>query len=156
SAHDLQDSDSLLVTAAAELRAMPPSIARSQNEKGLGAESGQSVGFVRVWIDGFSDFSEQELDLLLALARHCVEITVTFCLDPAQRHKGSWLSHWSNVNRSYQECQKRFALVPGAEVLTEQLSVDCVERRFSSSPVLQHLASNWAEPLPFGHGAKDD
>src|SRR5262249_1350319 len=56
----------------------------------------------------------------------------------------------------YEDCQKRFALLPDADIQTEQLSVDCVQGRFSRSPVLQHVATNWAEPVPFRHGSTAD
>jgi len=155
-ANDLQDSDSLLTTAAAELRATRRGMSGSQTQGSLFEDhSDRFVRFARVWIDGFSEFSEQELDLLLALASHCGQMTITFCLDPAQRQQGSWLSHWSNINRSYEECHKRFALLPGAGMRIEQLSTDNGEGRFSHSPVLQHLATNWAERLPFGDGAAE-
>src|SRR5262249_23350175 len=34
-----------------------------------------------LWVDGFSDLSEPELGLLVALLPHCRQTTITFCLD---------------------------------------------------------------------------
>ena len=141
-ANQLQDTDSLLSTAAAALRSKPPNVES-------GRDSDESLRVSRAWIDGFSEFSEQELDLLAALLPGCHEATVTFCLDPARRPDRSWISHWSMMERTFESCRKRLAEVPRAEIRIEPLLVDAAQGRFAASPVLQHLATHWAEPVPY-------
>jgi ATP-dependent helicase/nuclease subunit B len=162
-ANHLQDTDSLLSTAAAALRTSAqtgfPSPRIPDVESGLQSlESGRltPLCFSRVWVDGFSEFSEQELDLLTVLVPYCEEASVTFCLDPAQRQKHSWLSHWSTVSRTFENCRQRLASVPGAELETEPLGLIAVRGRFTESPVLRHLATHWGEPLPLAIASPGD
>ena len=130
--HQLQDPDSLLATAAKTLGATPNLVAS------------------RVWIDGFSDFSEQELDFLAALLPRCQEATLTFCLDAALKQNRSWLSHWWMMDQTFENCRKRLAAVPGVEIEVQVIPADAAEGRFTSSPVLKHLATHWSEPQPCG------
>src|SRR5579859_5972823 len=132
----LQDTDSLLSTAMASLRTMPANLPGS-------------FRFSRVWIDGFSEFSAQELDLLAALMPHCEQATVTFCIDPKAKPDRSWLSHWAMVQGTYAHCRKRLMAVPDAEILIDTLPLDGARNRFAASPVLRHLATHWDEPLPY-------
>lgn len=131
--HNLQDEDSLLSTAAELLHANPPTALRIES----------------LWVDGFAEFSAQELDLICALTPCCERLTVTFCLDPAPLQKRSWLSHWSVVRKTLESCQDRFAAIPNVDLITERLHGNGRNSRFSNNPVLRHLERCWAEPRPY-------
>ena len=156
-AHDLQDDDSLLAAAVQALG----------GERGAAVpspESGVELGTPRsalrtgvaewrlnldqFWVDGFAEWSSQELDLLAALAPHCRQATLTFCLDRPAVGKLSWLSNWSVVRKAFEECQRRFASLPEAEIRVETLSRHPSRTRFLNNPVLQRLEQCWAEPEP--------
>jgi len=131
-ANNLEDTDSLLSVATDALQTCQTPLT-----------------FSRIWIDGFSEFSERELDLLAALLPSCEQASLTFCLDPATKQRHSWLSHWSMVSRTYENCRKRLITLPGAEIETEYLPTDASRGRFNQSAELQHLAAHWGEPQPF-------
>jgi ATP-dependent helicase/nuclease subunit B len=151
-ANSLQDSDSLLSLAANALQAAPPAAAHSQTAEKAGRSP---LSFSHIWVDGFSDFSERELDLLAALLPGCEQASVTFCLDPASRQKHSWLSHWSMVSRTYENCRKRLSALPGADTETEYLRTDVTSGRFNQSPVLQHMSEHWGELASVGDGTTE-
>jgi ATP-dependent helicase/nuclease subunit B len=132
-AHDLQDSDALLTAAAELLRAQPHS--------GFRIES--------LWVDGFAEFSEAELDLLCALIPHCESTTLTFCIDTLPAQKQSWLSHWSIVTRTLSNCRRRLTGVAVVDVITEALPRNSDGSRFVKNPVLKHLEQSWAAPRPY-------
>jgi ATP-dependent helicase/nuclease subunit B len=142
-ANKLQDADSLLCAAAEALRATAQP--RSTDERGFET----CLRFSRIWIDGFAEYSERELDLLESLLPLCEEASMTFCLDPAHQQKQSWLSHWSMVNRTYERCRKRLGSTPGAEVEIEHLGAGETDGRFAKSSALQHLAECWGSAQPF-------
>lgn len=131
--HRLKDADCLL-TAARE--ALAPEDAPAPQPVALGG----------LWVDGFAEFAPQELDLLAALAPACPTATITFCLDQIPSGKSSWLSAWSAVRRSFEECQKKFAAVPGAEAVTEIVQRQEEAGRFLNSPALSFLEAHWSEP----------
>ena len=132
-ARQLQDQDALSSSAAELLRTALPAALRLDH----------------LWVDGFAEFSELELELLCALVPRCAQATVTFCLEPTPPRQHSWLSHWSLVQRSFERCQKRFSDVPGAQVIIETLSASSEQDRFSNNPALRHLARYWNEPHPY-------
>jgi ATP-dependent helicase/nuclease subunit B len=131
-AHDLQDEGVLLRTVSDTLRAVGT----------------PALHFESLWVDGFAEFSEMELDLLCALIPCCHRATLTFCLDSSSGQM-SWLSHWSTVNHSLSSCHKRLATLPGVEVITETLRRYDDQGRFGKNPVLRHLEECWADPRPF-------
>jgi ATP-dependent helicase/nuclease subunit B len=132
-AHDLQDQDALLKTAADRLR--------TGNQPTLRIES--------LWVDGFAEFSELELELLCALAPCCDQVTLTFCLDSLPFPKASWISHGSLVERNLDRCRKRFAAIPGVELRTQPLARGNSGNRFSANPILRHLENCWSVPRPY-------
>jgi ATP-dependent helicase/nuclease subunit B len=134
-AHDLQDADCLLGAAVEALG----------GERG--AERGLNID--QLWVDGFAEWSLQELDLLAALMRHCRQGTLTFCLDRPADGKISWLSNWSVVRKSFEECQKRFSGLAEAVISVEMLPRHPNRTRFLNNPVLQHLEEFWAQPQPY-------
>ena len=156
-AHQLQDVDTLLTSAAAVLRGDQSAFITPKNEPTL---VNQRDAFhlekepalrdsYSLWLDGFAEFSRQELDLLAALMPSCHRATVAFCLDRAPSPKFSWLSSWSVIQRTFEACRDRLATIPGAELITETLPRQPEKNRFADNPILDHLEHFWAEPQPY-------
>ncbi|MGA2656117.1 MAG: PD-(D/E)XK nuclease family protein [Verrucomicrobiota bacterium] len=159
-AHDLQDADCLLGAAVEALGGErgggeirnPKSEIRNLESGGRSGKvdvAGSGLNIDQLWVDGFAEWSLQELDLLAALMPHCRQATLTFCLDRLADGKISWLSNWSVVRKSFEQCQKRFSSLPDAAILVEMLSRHPNRTRFLKNPVLQHLEEFWAEPQPY-------
>ena len=102
-----------------------------------------------LWVDGFAEWSVQELDLMMALVPHCRQATLTFCLDHRPAGNISWLSHWSVVRKTFEECESRLQALPGVELEVEVLLRRPNESRFAGNSVLQHLEQYWAEAHPY-------
>jgi len=161
--HDLQDADTLLAAASQALAGStnprPRSVHKSpQLSLPLGLSSsdpaesdaaGSSLLIQHIWVDAFAEFSPQELDLLAALLPRCQGATLTFCLDHAPEKKSSWLSNWSVVQHTFEDCKSRLGRVPGADLSVELLRRDPPRSRFSNNPVLQHVESCWSHPQPY-------
>src|SRR5204863_4475326 len=64
--HQLEDADGLLDLAAEQLRQLPVTTPKID----------------ALWVDGFAEWSPQELEFLFALLPHCRRATLTFCLEP--------------------------------------------------------------------------
>jgi ATP-dependent helicase/nuclease subunit B len=129
---NLQDAEHLLDFATETLRAPHPRIE-------LGG----------LWVDGFTEMSPQELDLLAEILPQAPHAVITFCLDHVPTEKVSWLSHWSSVRQMFHRCRDRLARLPGCRVATELLPRDIVQGRFRDNPVLRHLEEYWDEPMAF-------
>jgi ATP-dependent helicase/nuclease subunit B len=156
---NLQDADCLLDLAAEVLRkarewdggdewevsANPPSFAQAAAE---GRPSAMAIS--ALWLDGFGELTPQELSLLAALAPCCQKMTLAFCVD-GERPAGadSWLSIWSSIAQTRQDCWKKLSAVPGVRLETEILCRHAGSGRFAGNPVLRHLEANWAQPAPF-------
>jgi ATP-dependent helicase/nuclease subunit B len=138
----LQDADSLLLCVVAALqernKAVEPNEGEGVRHLGLGLE--------RIWVDGFAEFSEPEVNLLAALLPSVSDATLTFCLDRVPQRQGSWLSTWSTIRRSLERCRHRLAGLPGVEMRTEVLERDPLRTRFFGNPVLRRLEQSWSEP----------
>src|SRR5262249_35973726 len=125
--HRLQDRDSLLSRAAEALTDSPGTIGTKVDRHGaqldLFARSHRRPRFLfeRLWVDGFAHLSEQEMELLAALAPYGREGTIMFCLDRTLREEVSWLSTWSVVGKTFADCRKRLGRVSGLEIVTETL-----------------------------------
>ena len=164
-AHGLQDADCLMGAAVealgegrrADVPSAEPGIESPKSEieirnphsalRAGGTERGLNIE--QLWVDGFAEWSLPELDLLAALIPHCRQATLTFCLDRLAGGKISWLSNWSVVRKSFEECQKRFSGLPEAVISVERLSRRPDRTRFLNNPVLQHLEEFWAQPQPY-------
>ncbi len=131
--HQLQDHEALLRTASDLLR----------------SPTAPSWVIGGLWVDGFAEFTELELELLCALLPRCQGAVITFCLAESPAPKHSWLSHWSMVRKNFEICAKRIRELPKAELVTEFLRRNGSQTRFSKNTVLQHLEQAWAEPLPY-------
>jgi ATP-dependent helicase/nuclease subunit B len=99
-----------------------------------------------LWLDGFAEMTPQELDLLAAILPRCDHATLAFCLTNEPATETSWLSIWSSIGKTFQQCRQRLENLPDCEV-----SVELLERkspyRFSNNPALQHLEANWSEAV---------
>jgi len=143
-AHGLQDTDTLLSSAAKRLET-------ARNAAGSG-EPRCASGVPQIaglWVDGFADLSEQELSLLEGLLPHCQSATLTFCLEEVPARSLSWLSNWSTTRAAFEKSHTRFSAAADAETRVEVLSRDPEKGRFRAQPALQHLERYWAEPRPW-------
>lgn len=147
-ARGLKDADCLLDAAVAALKEGLTGTARN-----AGAPLAPlGMGIEQIWVDGFAEWSPQELELLAALLPHCRNATFAFCLDHAPAGKLSWLSSWSLVRQTLDEAGRRFAAIPEVEVTVEVLARAAPAAqggRFGHNPVLSHLERHWAAPQPY-------
>jgi ATP-dependent helicase/nuclease subunit B len=120
--HRLRDADCLLEVAAEQLKA----------SAGLKIEA--------LWLDGFAEMTPQELSLLTAIAPHCQQMTLAFCLDRKQI-SNSWLSIWSAINDTWTRCYRAIAAQGKVEV--EDLAREKVQNRFAQNATLRHLEEHW-------------
>ncbi len=160
--NELQDGNRLLDAAteslksrvqspkpAGSLGALPSSILSAQSEtspkQSEGGHPPSSLHISSLWLDGFAEMTPQELDLLAAILPRCDRATLAFCLASEPTAETSWLSIWSSIGKTFQQCRQRLENLPDCEV-----SVELLERkspnRFSNRPTLQHLEANWATP----------
>jgi ATP-dependent helicase/nuclease subunit B len=135
-AHELQDGNHLLEAATAALKNQ----FKIQNSK---------FKIQSLWLDGFAEMTPQELDLLAAVVPGCERATLAFCLDesgtpPAET---SWLSIWSAVGKSFQQCRQRIATLPECKISVEMLPRDPAKNRFAANTPLGELEKNWSLPV---------
>jgi len=158
--HDLQDGDCLLTTAAEALR--QTRLTRRATSRGkLDWSDAQGNALLRdhlsparIWVDGFAEFSQQELDFLLEVLPDCDEAVLTFCLARLSPTGSSWFSPWSVVGKTYELCHKRIADLSGAEIIVEKLPQNRSNTRFGNNPVFQHLEQHWGEQVPLASSAQ--
>jgi ATP-dependent helicase/nuclease subunit B len=146
--HELQDGNCLLDAATEAL-------IRSVKYEVRSAKSGVSLRpspfplhISQLWLDGFAEMTPQELDLLAAILPFCEHATLAFCLDEsgAQKAESSWLSLWSAVGKTYQQCRQRVENLPDCKISIEIFKRVPNQNRFAHSPVLQFLEANWSQP----------
>lgn len=137
--HRLQDADSLLDLAAAELRSA------------FRAEDSAFV-LTGLWLDGFAQMTPQERVLLAAIAPFCPQATLAFCVDGEPARTVSWHSPWSVVGDTYQRCRDELAALPDVQVEVELVERKPEQGRFAREPALQHLERWWSQPRPFVTG----
>jgi ATP-dependent helicase/nuclease subunit B len=128
----LHDADSLLAVAAAALRA-PAAVGRWP--------------VAALWLDGFAEMTPAEVDLLVAVAGHCGEATLAFCLDGEPPPAASWLSLWSVIGKTVQRCRDGLAALPDCRLTVENLPRAAGAGRFAGSPALQWLEAGWMRPV---------
>lgn len=132
--HGMQDAGQLLPQATQALRA-----AR--------AGSGILPAIESLWVDGFAEFTPQELDFLAELVPSCKSATLAFCLDPVPDE--SAISIWSPIAGTYNRCRQRLSAVPGCECIVETLLRNPASQRFCAAPVLEHMETHWTKPRPW-------
>jgi ATP-dependent helicase/nuclease subunit B len=131
--HELQDSNRLLEFATQALRAETP--AKSSKLK-----------IENLWLDGFAEMTPQELDFLAAITPFCTGATLAFCLETAAAAEGSWLSIWSAIGKTFQQCRARLANLPDCEISIVTLERTPPMNRFPENHALARLERNWAQP----------
>ena len=100
-----------------------------------------------LWLDGFAEMTPEELGLLATILPHCDKATLAFCLEttPQTDAKHSWLSIWSAVAETYQQCRQRVENLPDVEVSVELLKRSATKNRFAGNPTLRHLEQTWSD-----------
>ena len=169
---ELQDADCLLDLAAAALRkattegmkALEQEQTEGTSRFGIGtvqksairnpqsaiANTQSPISISALWLDGFGELTPQELSLLAALAPCCQQMTLAFCVDAEQpAGADSWLSIWSDIAQTRQNCWKKLSAVPGLFLETEILTRRADSGRFAQNPVFRHLEAHWPQPAPF-------
>jgi ATP-dependent helicase/nuclease subunit B len=131
--HDLQDANRLLDFATAALR----------NEFKI-----QSSKFKvqNLCLDGFAEMTPQELDLLAAIIPFCENATLAFCLESEPRPETSWLSIWSSIGKTFQQCRARIENLSDTKIEVEILPRASQKNRFAKNPELTLLEKNWSHP----------
>jgi ATP-dependent helicase/nuclease subunit B len=132
--HELQDANHLLDFATTALREATAFDASRFTLHGL-------------WLDGFAEMTPQELALLAAVVPRCERATLAFCLETEPLPEASWLSIWSAIGKTFQECRTQIANQPGCEVTTEILPRDPAKNRFAENSALATLELNWSLPV---------
>jgi ATP-dependent helicase/nuclease subunit B len=135
--HDLQDANQLLDFATAALR----------QEFQI---SNFKFQIESLWLDGFAEMTPQELALLAAVVPLCESATLAFCLETEPTPEASWLSIWSAIGKTFQQCRAQISNLPGCEVTTEILPRAPGKNRFLNNSVLAELEQNWSLPNAAG------
>ncbi|HEX3799190.1 MAG TPA: PD-(D/E)XK nuclease family protein [Verrucomicrobiae bacterium] len=130
-AHQLQDADCVLDIATQTLR------------------EGGRIEIGGLWLDGFHALSPQELGMLAEILPHSAAATITFCLDRVPKERVSWLSSWSSVRNTYEQCRQRIAGLPQCVITDELLPRARKQNRFENNAALRHLEAHWVSPKPF-------
>ena len=131
--HELQDGNCLLNFATEAL------------QSGLRTRA-SDFQFGGLWLDGFAEMTPQELDLLTVILSCGSRVTLAFCLaTPPETGAGhSWLSIWSGIANTYQQCRRRMENLSGCKITVERLSRDAKNSRFAKNSGLAQLEKNWA------------
>jgi ATP-dependent helicase/nuclease subunit B len=132
--HELQDENHLLDFATETLRSS--SAIRSSHFTIHG-----------LWLDGFAEMTPQEMGLLAAVLPACNRATLAFCLDDSsmESREDSWLSIWSTVGKSFQQCRQRIENLTDDEPIIEILPRGSNQNRFVKSPELARLEARWSQ-----------
>jgi len=134
--HELQDVNRLLDAATGYLQS-PSSTRRPPS----------ALQISGLWLDGFAEMTPQELDLLAAILPQCERATLAFCLENEPQLETSWLSIWSSVGKTFQQCRQRLENRPGCKIEVKMLPRDSGENRFANNSELAHLEKNWASSM---------
>ena len=131
--NELQDANNLLDFATAALR-------RESQISNL------KFQIETLWLDGFAEMTPQERALLAAVVPLCERATLAFCLETEPLIETSWLSIWSAIGKTFQQCRAQIANLPRCEVEVEILGRSPDKTRFAESPELARLEKNWTQP----------
>jgi ATP-dependent helicase/nuclease subunit B len=132
--HALQDADCLLDFAVAALKAE----SRIRNPE---------FRIENLWLDGFAEMTPQEMDLLAAFVPLCGRATLAFCLETEPAAEVSWLSIWSALGKTFQQCRARIDTALNRQSEVEILSRDANKSRFARSSALAAIEEGWSLPV---------
>jgi ATP-dependent helicase/nuclease subunit B len=140
----LQDGNRLLDAATDALRETGVAASRQSAAISLKKCGGlpTAATIQHLWLDGFAEMTPQELDLLAAILPHCDRATLAFCLASEPAAETSWLSIWSSIGKTFQQCRQRLTNTPDCEVSVQILKRDPGKSRFTGS-ALQQLEMRW-------------
>jgi ATP-dependent helicase/nuclease subunit B len=134
--HELHDANNLLDFATAALR----DELKIKNSK---------LKIEALWLDGFAEMTPQELDLLAALMPFCENATLAFCLENEPSAATSWISIWSAIGKTFQECRARLENLTDAKIEIEILPREPGKNRFAENSELMLLEKCWNQtPRP--------
>ena len=147
--HGLEDTNHLLDFAIAAMKGSAKEEVQSTESDVSFHPSPFSLRISHLWLDGFAEMTPQELDLLAAVLPFCNRATLAFCLETAPEPdvKHSWLSIWSAVAKTYQQCRQRIENLPDCKISVELLKREAKKGRFAGNSTLRHLEQNWSQPL---------
>jgi ATP-dependent helicase/nuclease subunit B len=128
--HELQDGNRLLDAATEALHS-------------TSAIGNRQSAISSLWLDGFAEMTPQELDLLAAVVPFCGRATLAFCLENEPEAETSWLSIWSAIGKTFQQCRQRITHLPDCKIKIEILPRGSNKNRFARNPVLQNLEMRW-------------
>ncbi|HZI33201.1 MAG TPA: hypothetical protein VFF11_12740, partial [Candidatus Binatia bacterium] len=131
--HQLQDADCLLDHAIGALRkSLQTPDARCQIQT--------------LWLDGFAEMTPQEMALLAAVVPLCERATLAFCLETEPTPETSWLSVWSSIGKTFQQCRAQIGNLPDCTVAVEILQRQPGKSRFAEDSLLAELEQSWSLP----------
>ncbi|HEY5043206.1 MAG TPA: PD-(D/E)XK nuclease family protein [Verrucomicrobiae bacterium] len=132
--HELHDANHLLDFATEALRG------KTSNPQP------STLNLDGLWLDGFAEMTPQELALLAAVIPLCERATLAFCLETGPTPEASWLSIWSSIGKTFQQCRAQISNLPGCEVKVEILEREPEKNRFTENSDLAELEAVWSLP----------
>lgn len=136
--HNLRDPSELLSMAAEVLEEVP-----------LQPGTARPFAPPKLWLDGFSELTGQELNLLLKLLPLCEEATLAFNLAADMGQDEPWLSPWASAGTTVRKLKQRLA-ENHTDVSMNWLERREAQSRFAANPVLRHLEEHWVDLQPYG------
>jgi ATP-dependent helicase/nuclease subunit B len=97
-----------------------------------------------LWLDGFAEMTPQELDLLAVVVPFSERATLAFCLENEPAAETPWLSIWSSVGKTFQQCRRRIENLPGCKIEVQILKYEPRKNRFLENSALAALETNWS------------
>jgi len=141
----LIDSQMVISICADLLRAYGDSVnPKSWASAGSVDKNSNEYLFDGIWVDGLSEFSSSELDLLYALAMCTPGLTIAICLDRIYEKLPPWQTHWHVPANTLLRCIQRFQTRPDTDIETVVLQIRKGKSRFIKNPALECIAKDWA------------
>ena len=110
----------------------------------IATEALRNAGEIRIaglWMDGFSEMTPREVDLLAAIVPFCERTTLAFCLDHVPQEDAPWLSCWSVLSQTFRKCFSALAEHKPAVTL---LARNPITNRFAENASLGWLERHWS------------
>ena len=148
--NELQDGNRLLGAATESLKSKvqsPKSAANPGASPSSILHFPSSLHISSLWLDGFAEMTPQELDLLAAILPRCDRATLAFCLASKPAAETSWLSIWSSIGKTFQQCRQRLENLPDCTIEFEILPRESGKNRFPENSALAALENGWALPV---------